>query len=198
LPKSLIDIDVNALIDRLGGLLLAIVIAGAYIRETGASIHDYVQYYETSWDKLQSHSRTDRHYPHGNLLQTWLVSYNEIRKRNSNAAELMLLLAHFDNRDIWYELVECEAHSSNPPEWFDSVIPDRLDFEESMRILIGFSLIGFHHYKGSYMMHPVVQDWCLHMADRDYVNACRLNELDRLNTLLNLFDCNQNWQTAAL
>ncbi|EED19577.1 Pfs, NB-ARC and TPR domain protein [Talaromyces stipitatus ATCC 10500] len=174
---EVVDQDVIALTDRLGGLPLAIVIAGAYMRETGTSISEYLQYYQKSWHKLQSRSRPERHYPHGNILQTWMVSYDGIKKRDTNAAELILLLAHFDNRDIWYELVECGTYSSNPPEWLETVTSDRLDFKESIRILIGFSLIEIKKHGGSYMMHPVVQDWCLHIADMDDVKASQLNEL---------------------
>ena len=39
------------------------------------------------------------------MLQTWMISYLEIQKRDPSAAALLLLLGRFDNRDIWYELV---------------------------------------------------------------------------------------------
>lgn len=41
----------------------------------------------------------------------------------------------------------------------------------------GFSLIEAKQHEGSYMMHPVVQNWCLHIAGIDDVKARRLNEL---------------------
>jgi hypothetical protein len=75
------------------------------------------------------------------MLQTWLISYHEIQKRDPSAAEPILLLAHFDNRDIWYELVKCGSHSSNRPTWFVRVISDSLVFNECLRTLIKFSLI---------------------------------------------------------
>ncbi|KAJ6002319.1 hypothetical protein N7499_001814 [Penicillium canescens] len=33
-----------------------------------------------------------------------------------NVVDLLLLLARFDNRDIWYELVKSGRHSSNVPD----------------------------------------------------------------------------------
>lgn len=48
----LIYIDVLALANRLYGLLLAIVLAGAFMRETGTSITEYLQFYQESWSEL--------------------------------------------------------------------------------------------------------------------------------------------------
>ncbi|CAG8342501.1 unnamed protein product [Penicillium nalgiovense] len=44
--------DVLALANRLYGLLLAIVLAGALMRETGTSITEYLQFYQESWSEL--------------------------------------------------------------------------------------------------------------------------------------------------
>ncbi|KAE8553941.1 hypothetical protein EYB25_002479 [Talaromyces marneffei] len=144
ITENEVDQDTNDLIDRLGGLPLAITIAGAFMRETGTSIREYLQYYQKSWHALQLRARPTRHYQQGNLLQTWLISYNEIQKRDAHVAELMLLLAHFNNRDIWYELVK-----------------------GNIRTLIQFSLIEVNQQSDSYSIHPVVQDWCLNMAQID-------------------------------
>jgi hypothetical protein len=99
-------VDIITLAHRLDGLPLAIVIAGSFIRETGVSITEYLQYYQQAWSDLQLQSNPGREYQQGNMLQTWMISYHEIQKRDPNAAALLLLLARFDNRDIWYELVQ--------------------------------------------------------------------------------------------
>jgi len=49
---TLTFIDTLILATRLGGLLLAIVIAGAFMRETGTSSKEYLQYYQESWSEL--------------------------------------------------------------------------------------------------------------------------------------------------
>ncbi|KAF7174280.1 hypothetical protein CNMCM6106_008500 [Aspergillus hiratsukae] len=140
--------DILALSNRLDGLPLAIVIAGAFMRETGTNITEYLQYYQESWFDLQSQSSPGRQYQQGNILQTWMISYHEIQKRDPNAAELLLLLARFDNRDI------------------------------CLKTLIGFSLIETKQQEGSYVMHPVVQDWCLNIASTgNDMNLTQLNEL---------------------
>jgi hypothetical protein len=55
---------------RLGGLPLAIVIAGAFMRQTGTSITEYLQYYTESWSDLQLQSNPERQYQQDNMLQT--------------------------------------------------------------------------------------------------------------------------------
>ncbi|CAG8003001.1 unnamed protein product [Penicillium nalgiovense] len=170
--------DVLALTNRLYGLPLAIVIAGAFMRETGTSITEYLQYYQESWSELQLQSNPGRQYQQGNMLQTWMISYLEIQKRDPSAAELLLLLARFDNRDIWYELVKSGRHSSNVPDWLKKAISSGLEFKIGMKSLIGFSLLESKQQEGSYAMHPVVQDWCLHIANTNKnVNWIQLNEL---------------------
>lgn len=160
----LTGVDVVDLINRLGRLPLAITIAGSFMRETGTNVSEYLQYYKKSWHDLQTDAKPGRHYQQGNILQTWSVSYDEIRRRDPAIAELLLLLAHFDNRDIWYELLESGKNYANRPSWFTDVLSDSLVFKKKIMMLIEFSLINVNEETGSYMMHPVVQDWCLDMA----------------------------------
>ncbi|KUL91264.1 hypothetical protein ZTR_01469 [Talaromyces verruculosus] len=172
------DQDVIDLINRLGGLPLAITIAGSFMRETGTDFREYLRYYQESWHDLQSDAKPGRHYRQGNILQTWSVSYDEIRKRDPDMAKLLLLLAHFDNRDIWYELLESGKLYPDRPTWFTDVLSNSLVFKKRIRILIEFSLINVNEQKGSYMMHPVVQDWCLDVASmREKARNGRWTEL---------------------
>lgn len=70
LQIRLIYVDTLSLANRLDGLPLAIVIAGAFMRETGTSITEYLQYYQKSWSKLQLQSNPGRQYHQGSILQT--------------------------------------------------------------------------------------------------------------------------------
>ncbi|KAJ5588729.1 hypothetical protein N7537_011407 [Penicillium hordei] len=148
------------------------------MRETGTSINEYLEFYREAWSELQLQSRPDRQYQQGNVIQTWMISYLEIKKRDPNAAALLLLLARFDNRDIWYELVESGHHSSSVPDCLKDATSSALAFKIGMRSLVGFSLLESKQQEGSYAIHPVVQDWCLHIANTSkYVNWMQLNEL---------------------
>ncbi|KAJ5413807.1 hypothetical protein N7509_000434 [Penicillium cosmopolitanum] len=173
--------DTVALASRLDGLPLAIVIAGAFMRETGTSITEYLEYYRVSWSELQLQSNPERQYQQGNMLKTWMISYREIQKRDTNAAELLLLLARFDNRDIWYELIKGSCQSSNLPTWLERTISSKIAFKIGVKALIEFSLLEIKE-QGGYALHPVVQDWCIHLANADKtVNSIQLNELSLIS-----------------
>jgi tetratricopeptide (TPR) repeat protein len=98
------------------------------------------------------------------MVQTWMVSYQEIKKRDPTAAKLLLLLAFFNNHDIWYELLASGLDCSNPPPWFEMIVSSKLMFKAKVKVLVGFSLVETKHHEGSYSLHPVVQDWCYYVA----------------------------------
>ncbi|KAL2822881.1 hypothetical protein BJX63DRAFT_426718 [Aspergillus granulosus] len=156
--------DAVNLSNRLDGLPLAVVIAGAYMRETGTGIGKYLELYQDFWFELQSQSKPMRQYQHGNILQTWLVSYQEVQRRDPTAAALLLLLACFDNRDIWYELVKSSRGYTASPAWYEMAVKNEIAFKARMGTLLGFSLLESKQQEESYALHPVVQDWCLHVA----------------------------------
>jgi tetratricopeptide (TPR) repeat protein len=107
-----------------------------------------------------------------------MISYCEIQRRDANVAELLLFLARFDNRDIWFELIKSSCHSSNLPIWLERSISSGIAFKIGVKALIGFSLLEIKEQEGCYAMHPVVQDWCIHLASADKtVNSIQLNEL---------------------
>ncbi|KAJ5726945.1 hypothetical protein N7493_005972 [Penicillium malachiteum] len=174
----IIFLDTVTLINRLDGLPLAVSIAAAFMRQTGASITEYLQYYQQSWSDLQSQSSPGHQYQHGNILETWLISYQEIQKRNPKAAELLLLLAHFDNRDVWYELVKGASHSRDIPSWLEGIISSGLSFKSHIKHLIEFSFLEAKQQEGSYSMHPVVQSWCHHVAHTE--NIAKSDQLREL------------------
>ncbi|KAL4975282.1 hypothetical protein BDW66DRAFT_167301 [Aspergillus desertorum] len=156
--------DLADLASLLDGLSLAIVIAGAFLRQTGTTVKEYLELYHTSWFDLQSQSAPTRQYRQGNIVQTWIITYEEIQKRDPTAAKLLLSLAFFDNQDIWYELIQKGLDYSNPPHWFKTAVSSKLVFKTKIKALVKFSLVEIKQQEGSYTLHPVVQDWCYHIA----------------------------------
>ncbi|KAL2782503.1 hypothetical protein BJX66DRAFT_331145 [Aspergillus keveii] len=161
--------DIIDLVRLLDGLSLAIVIAGSFMRQTGTNVKEYLELYQTSWSALQSQSGPTRHYQQGNMVQTWMVTYQEVEKRDPTAAKLLLLLAFFNNQDIWYKLLESGLDCSNPPPWFQTAVSSKLMFKAKIKALVGFSLVEIKHQEGSYSLHPVVQDWCYHVAASNHL-----------------------------
>ncbi|KAG2026624.1 hypothetical protein GB937_001409 [Aspergillus fischeri] len=157
-------VDIIPIVDRLDGLSLAIVLAGAFMRETGTSCKEYLKLYKETWSDLQSQATPTRHYWQGNILETWMITYQEIQKRDPTAATLLLLLACFDNRDIWYELIRGGLNCSHTPPWFEAAVSNKLAFKAKIKVLVGFSLVEPRRQEGSFTIHPVIQDWCFHIA----------------------------------
>lgn len=137
------------------------------MRETGTSVEEYLQLYKDSWADLQSCSRPTRHYQQGNILETWMITYKEIQESEPEAAMLLLLLACYNNRDIWFELIQHGLNCTDLPDWFGMSVYSKLYFKTKIKILVGFSLVETNKKEGSYTLHPVVQDWCLYMAESD-------------------------------
>ncbi|KAH1314711.1 hypothetical protein KXX47_003866 [Aspergillus fumigatus] len=156
--------DIMAIVDQLDGLSLAIALAGAFMRETGTSFKEYLQLYKDQWSELQSQAKPTRHYQQGNILETWTTSYQGIQKQDPTAATLLLLLAYFDNRDIWYELIRGGLNCSHTPPWFEAAVSNKLAFKARIKVLVDCSLVEPRQQEGSFTIHPVVQDWCFHIA----------------------------------
>ncbi|KAL4766770.1 hypothetical protein BDW60DRAFT_212623 [Aspergillus nidulans var. acristatus] len=133
--------DFINLASLLDGLSLAIIIAGAFMRQTGTTFKEYLELYRTSWFDLQSQSAPTRQYRQGNIVQTWIITYKEVQKRDPTAAKLLLLLAFFDNQDIWYELIQKGMDHLNPPQWFETAVSSRLVFKTKLKALVEFLLV---------------------------------------------------------
>src|SRR3954470_11130968 len=94
----------------LDGLPLAIAQASAYLRQSEISVAKYIQLYNQQWKNLmESQERTGaplRDYPDRSVWTTWTISYDAIRAKCMPAANLLLLWACLDNKDLWYGLLQ--------------------------------------------------------------------------------------------
>ncbi|KAL2855615.1 purine and uridine phosphorylase [Aspergillus pseudodeflectus] len=167
-----LDSDVYSLASQLDGLPLALTMAGSYIRQSGITISQYLRYYTESWHELMEQTQQPQCYLQGNLLTTWSVTYTQIHKTHPSSVELLLLLAVFDNRDIWFELVQNCRHVPDTPSWVVKSFSNGLAFLATLKPLIAFSLVETKQGGGSYSIHPVIREWCLHaLNDNDNGNT---------------------------
>jgi hypothetical protein len=92
-------VDVNAvkLAKRLDGFPLALITAGAYLKQAAISFSDYLRLYETSWAKLQKTSPELSSYEDRTLYSTWQISFKRLERRNVLSAQLLRLWACFNN-----------------------------------------------------------------------------------------------------
>lgn len=158
----------------LDGLPLAIAQASAYLRQSEISITKYIQLYNQQWKSLmESQDRPGaplRDYPDRSVWTTWTISYDAIRAKSMAAANLLLLWACLDNKDLWYGLLAKAGMSSvevaeSLSEWLASVASDDVQFVAAMRLLRSYSLIEGLQDLSGYTTHPVVHRWAFNIQD---------------------------------
>ena len=147
------------LAQRLGFLPLALVQAGTYMRGTGTSCSEYLDFYETSWSQLVATSPPLQDYQNGSIQNTWMISYAHIQKVSTTAAEFLQLWAYLDHQDVWFELISRGSGRCRDYEWLQDLGQSEVHFKRTMKALVAYSMVESRHTE-SYSMHPVVHDWC--------------------------------------
>ena len=139
------------------------------MRETNTSMTEYLGFYNTAWDDLMAYEArpesTLREYGNRSVCTTWAISFEDVKKKNEDAAKMLQVWSYLDNRDIWFEIFNNETNPeleywSDPPEWFRRVVRDKLSFKGVAATLLAYSLIEARQDSESYGVHPVVHEWC--------------------------------------
>jgi tetratricopeptide (TPR) repeat protein len=167
-----IDADATKLAKKLDGLPLALVTAGAYLKQVSISFSDYLRLYEKSWAKLQKTSPVLSSYEDRTLYSTWQISFERVEQRNPLSAQLLRLWAYFDNQDVWFELLQ---HSdSEDPEWILELAKDELNFLGAMWVLTDHGLVEVDKpslellESRGYSIHGCVHSWIVHVLNQEW------------------------------
>src|SRR5258708_22891189 len=97
--------EATTLVVALAHFPLAIDQAGAYIEETGCSLHDYFQIYQKHrYALLARRGKQAAHYPES-VATTWSLSFQHVEETNPAAAELLRLCAFLPPDHIPQELL---------------------------------------------------------------------------------------------
>lgn len=140
------------------GLPLALATAGSYLSKSNWTFGQYLQAYEQRWNisprrPLQLHEYRDR-----TLYTTWNISYVRLEEQDADAAQLLKLLAYFDNQIIWFDLMHAGL-SDDSPNWLAAIISSSAEFDSVMRVLVDYCFV--QSAAQSYNMHSCVHDWTL-------------------------------------
>ena len=161
-------LDAVLLVQRLGCLPLALVFAGSYISKT--TIANYLKLYEKSWKDLHTTMKNRPDYPERTIITTWQISYDELKLKDKSAANLLCLWGYIDNQELWYELLTWDHHfdeyyggdiwlQEKAPCWLRAVMKTEIEFQRTIDMLLGYSLIQRNQNSDSYTIHIVVHDW---------------------------------------
>jgi tetratricopeptide (TPR) repeat protein len=169
-------VQIEELFSLLDGLPLAIAQAAAYLQESGINLTKYISFYNQQWKELMESQHQAgiplRDYPDRSVWTTWTISYNAIQAKNKPAANMLLLWAWLDNKDLWYGLLtaawkQSTVAAKSLPEWFREIASSELKFIEAVKLLRNYSLIEDVEDLESYTTHPVVHKWALSFQDTD-------------------------------
>ena len=145
------------------------------MRETKTSFVDYIKFYQEQWrDVMGSYDTAEaplQEYANESVGTTWMISYRAIQQKDNAAANLMLLWACLDNKDLWFELLTPAYRKFGTdefiPEWFRSVASSKLAFTQTVKLLLNYSLVEGTEGLSSYAIHPVVHEWAWHMLEEE-------------------------------
>ena len=142
------------------------------MRKTGTNVSEYIELYNQAWARLmeKQHLSTLREDADRSILTTWTLSFNSLRLQSEDAANLLMLWAFLDNRDLWYELLTPAldlAIADEVPHWFARCAGDKLEFKECIGLLLEYSFIDTKNGSSSFSMHSVLHHWCFHTFEEN-------------------------------
>ena len=111
-------------------------------------------------------------YPGRSILTTWAISFDAIQSKNTGAANLLLLWACLDNKDMWYDLLagaaaDSTAVAASLSGTLERIASDEVSFLEAMQLLRAYSLVEDMQNMESFATHPVVHRWALTMQTEE-------------------------------
>ncbi|KAK3985852.1 kinesin light chain 3 [Cladorrhinum sp. PSN332] len=156
-PDDLDPEDLSTLSSRLEHLPLALVQAAAFIHEKTISVSRYLQLLNESDQNLvhllSNEFETvgrDSEAPHA-VAETWILSFEQIRRQNIFASELLSLMSLFHRQGIPHEFLSDYAKREQGLE-----LGGEMQLLEALGVLKAFSFIA-EDKSGSFDMHRLVQ-----------------------------------------
>ncbi len=143
------------IVAALDGLPLALDQAGAYIEETRCGLPAYLALYQTHRRSLLSRrGKLPTGHPEP-VTTTWSLSFRRVAAADTAAEELLYSLAFFSPEAIAEEMVINGAVELGPT--LGPVIADPLNFNDSIELLLHYSLIRRSAEEKLLSIHRLVQ-----------------------------------------
>ncbi len=144
------DEEASELVEELEHVPLAISQASAYIKAVPlVSIPRYLKIFRRSnedqaslLNKDKGDMRRDRGVPNA-VITSWELSFNQIREKNPDSANMLSLMSYFNRHAIPQFLIQGDV--------------DEITFYESINPLLSFSLIRAEIREDTFEMHKLVQ-----------------------------------------
>ncbi|KAK2590017.1 hypothetical protein QQS21_012305 [Conoideocrella luteorostrata] len=190
--EALGELGVDALVQELQCLPLAISQAGAYMRRMSMTADQYLGLLRqgtTRWEVLKV-SDTDRHRRlevSNSVLETWRISTEQIRVESEMSYRILHVLAYVDNQDIPYEMLAEAAYGYDEHSEDDECSTrqvSELEVLEAVARLREFSFLSLRQTDDgdrTYEMHKLVQEavrYGLRMSSLAEMTSSKASEVD--------------------
>ena len=159
--------DVIYLIDKLLGLLpLALTQAGAFIKQTGISVKEYINFFENKLKELWGVEDKARDYSQA-ITVTWEITINRIKEKYPQAEKLLAGMS-------------CLAAIPNKIDqsWLSGLVEDEQIRLNSLGELAAYSMIAKYQELGGFLVHSLVQE----------VVFSRIDDIEKLVYLQLIFE----------
>jgi tetratricopeptide (TPR) repeat protein len=195
---------IEAIVQELGCLALAITLAGSYVAEMHLELDEYLEEYrQRRKDLLGEVPESLIHEYSESVLTTWESSFQAITKRNTEASRLLTLLAFIHYDDILLDLFEPARNTTPEDGTNDKDLNDNQSLwqlalssqkpvdmhmiKQAFRVLESFSLIQWKKDQRSHAIHKLVHTWAYERLDhQEHVTFC-------LAALVLLATAVENW-----
>jgi hypothetical protein len=164
--EALEETGVDAQLEELQRLPLAISQAGAYMRRMSMTAEQYLSLLrqgKTRWEVLKV-SDADRHRRpevSNSVLETWRISTERIRAESEMSYQILHVIAYVDSQDIPHKLVAEAARRYDEDDEDSTRQASELEVLEAVARLKEFSFLSLHETEDSgrrYEMHKLVQE----------------------------------------
>lgn len=151
---------------QLGGIPLALDLAGAYLEETGCSLAEYYQLWQKQGASLLQKRQEQRHDSPASAVATWQPSFKSVvaiwqpsfqraEQKNPAAAEILRLCAWLSAESIPKKLLVEGATYLGP--LLGPVASNLHSLNEAIKILKGYSLVNCDPEREALSLHHLVQ-----------------------------------------
>ena len=131
--------------------------AGAYLRTVPFTFEKYLHEYETRWNLNPTSPHNVEGYVERTFYTTWNISYDNLK---ADEAEILKLLAYFNNQGLRYDLFY-DGLTESAPVQLRELITDDVSFYNIMRVLTESSFLEVDIESASWSMHRCIHDWTL-------------------------------------
>lgn len=148
------DEDADRIADKLGDLPLAIEQAAAWRAETGMPVREYLRLFEEKVSEIfDSSAPLDYEV---SVAAAWNVSFDELRRRNPAAHQILLICSFFSPDPITRDLFTGVRGASISPE-LDVALRDPIQLARAIRDINRYGLAKIDHGNNTIQLHRLVQ-----------------------------------------